>query len=130
MQAIVDRLAGIPTENLPPPGAFDQPWRTIYRRVTRAIDQKEAASLIWQATERLGDHEARLQWLADLVFLLPADDQFRPFPSLREMSAGLRDVYRARQALSSLIVDLGSGPHDPRKRWTLAQLVPSPDEST
>jgi hypothetical protein len=35
-------------------------------------------------------------------------------------------LYRARQALAGWVVDLGTGPRDPRKRWALAQPPASP----
>jgi hypothetical protein len=83
MRAIVDRLVGAPPETLLPPTALDEPWRTIYRRITRAGDRTEAELLIWRAVEGLedGHHLA-----TSLVDLLPGDEAFTPFPSLAEIS--------------------------------------------
>ena len=52
-QAIVDRLTGQPLHKLPAASRLDEPWRTILRRVNRAVDRADAETLIWRATEGL-----------------------------------------------------------------------------
>jgi hypothetical protein len=87
MVAIIDKLSGTPSNALPDPSALDEPWRTIFRRVTRASDRSKAEFLIWEATGDLDlDIECRRQLTRDFVALLPHDDAFTPFPSLQEMS--------------------------------------------
>ena len=43
----------------------------------------------------------------------------------KEAGYSRRTVYRARQLLGGLVVDLGAGPYDPNKRWALA---PAPSD--
>ena len=82
-RAIVDKLLGAPPASLPAPAALDEPWRTIYRRVSRAKNHIDAFSLIWKAAQGLPDRESLAHGLIDL---LPPEDAFTPFPSLQEMS--------------------------------------------
>jgi hypothetical protein len=81
MQAIIDKLAGAPQKTQPPLYAFDEPWRTIYRRVKRAWHQTEAELLIWQATQGLEVHHLA----RDLIDRLPEDDAFATYRSLHEL---------------------------------------------
>jgi hypothetical protein len=92
MQAIVDRLVGVPPETLPPPWHLDEPWRSIYQRTTRVGSRTEAEILIWNATERLRDLEERRERTRDLCDLLPGDDVFTFFPSLQEMAGQFPSV--------------------------------------
>jgi len=47
MQAIVDKLTGVPPGTLPLPAALDEPWRSIYLRV-----QPTALSVATSAVKR------------------------------------------------------------------------------
>lgn len=68
------------------------------------------------------------RWL--LAFLAQAGTPTKPSDLIRaaaEQNFSQRTLYRARHALADSIVELGSGLHDPNKRWTLAEeLPPSP----
>ena len=43
VRAILDKLRGVPTEDLPEAGALEEPWRTIYGRVRGCGDREEAS---------------------------------------------------------------------------------------
>ena len=61
------------------------------------------------------------RWL--LQFLAAAGEPVKPAHVVRAAAeAGFprRTLYRARKALAGVVVDLGSSPRDPNKRWTLA----------
>lgn len=88
-RAIVDKLLGASPATLPSPAALDEPWRTIYRRVSRAKNHVDAFSLIWNAAKSLPDREPLTH---ELIDLLPPEDAFTPFPSLQEMSAQFEPV--------------------------------------
>jgi hypothetical protein len=67
------------------------------------------------------------RWLYQ--FLAGAADPVRPagvIQAANEAGFPRHTLYRARQALASWVVDLGSRPHDPRKRWALADTSASP----
>jgi len=82
-RAIVDKLLGAPAASLPSPAVLDEPWRTIYRRVSRAKNHVDAFSLIWNAAEGLPDREPLTH---ELIDLLPPEVAFTAFPSLQETS--------------------------------------------
>jgi len=83
MQAIVDKLVGVPPETLPHFTAFDEPWRSIYRRARRTGYFEEAESFIVKATRGREDQYALV---TDLVNMLPPGDTFTAYPSLHEIS--------------------------------------------
>ena len=83
MQAIVDKLVGVPFDSLPSPMDLDPPWRIIYCRVSRAPSWARAHSIIYQATADLPNP---LSLANDLFALLPGEEQFTLVPSLWEMS--------------------------------------------
>jgi hypothetical protein len=90
-QAIVDRLTGWPLHTLPPASDLEEPWRTIYRRLSRAVDRADAERLIWHATEGLEGRtteglDGRRQLASALIALLPGDEAFNPFRSLHDAS--------------------------------------------
>ena len=89
MQAIVDKLAGVPPETLPPLSALDPPWRTIYLRIERAGDHTEAELAIYQATRGLTDRENIVR---DLCAMLPPGSAFTAYPSLQEISGQFSSV--------------------------------------
>jgi hypothetical protein len=67
-------------------------------------------------------------WL--FQFLTDAGEPVKPADVIRAAAeAGFheRTLYRARRVLAGWIVDLGNSPHDPRKRWTLADPPAPPD---
>jgi hypothetical protein len=69
------------------------------------------------------------RWL--LQFLTTAGEPVKPahvVQAAAEAGFPRHTLYRARRALAGLVVDLGSSPRDPRKRWTLA-AAPSPTTS-
>ena len=66
------------------------------------------------------------RWL--LAFLARAGTPVKPADLVRaaaEANFSRNTLYRARHALADSIVELGTGPRDPNKRWTLAE-GPSP----
>jgi hypothetical protein len=71
------------------------------------------------------------RWL--LHYLTAAGAPVRPadvVQAAREAGFPRRTLYRARQALTGAIVDLGNSPRDPHKRWALAgppTPTPSPE---
>jgi hypothetical protein len=74
MQAIVDKLVGVPPETLSSPMDLDQPWRSIFCQVHRVGSFTSAEILIWEVTRHLEDGE-RLSW--ELHNLLPPGDAFK-----------------------------------------------------
>ena len=89
MQAIVDKLVGVPPESLPHVTAFDKPWRSIYLRARRTGDFSEAELLIARATRGLED---RYLVVKQLVDMLPPGDTFTAYPSLHEISGQFSSV--------------------------------------
>jgi hypothetical protein len=83
MQAIVDRLAGAPSERLPLATDLDHPWRTIFARATRARNRDEAELTICKITSGFEDQHGLAAALLDL---LPGEDAFSPYPSLDEIA--------------------------------------------
>ena len=70
-------------------------------------------------------------WL--FSYLQSAGEPVRPADvvrAARQAGYNRRLLYRARQILGSFIVDLGTAPNDPRKRWTLAAPAPGNRPST
>ena len=92
-RAIIDRLLGAQPDTLPSPWDLDEPWRAIYRRITRAGSRTEAEILIWNATERLTGLAERSERTRELCDLLPGDDTFTAFPSLEEMAGQFASVH-------------------------------------
>jgi AAA domain len=88
-EAIIARLAGARYEDLPHPAGLDEPWRTIYLRITRAGSRSEAESLIAKATANLPGGRRLADELVDLV---PGDEAFTPYPSLHEVSSWIPPV--------------------------------------
>ena len=65
-------------------------------------------------------------WL--FQYLGAAGEPVKPADAVRaakEAGFPRHTLYRARQSLAGWVVDIGSGPHDPRKRWALAQAPAS-----
>ncbi len=91
MQAIVDKLTGVPPETLPLPAAFDPPWRSIYLKVRRCGDFQEAEFLLARVTRGMEERE-RYGVVRDLVDMLPSDEGFTAYPSLHEISGRFADV--------------------------------------
>mgnify|MGYP001826406678 CR=1 FL=1 len=71
-------------------------------------------------------------------FLDTAGEPVKPADAMRaarEEAYSRRTVYRARNLLGGLVVDLGTGPYDPHKRWALAtghtrEGIPAAPDST
>jgi putative DNA primase/helicase len=83
-RAIIDKVVGAPAGTLPPDYRLDEPWRTIYRRVTRAKGPNDAFSILWFAAE---DRENATEVAQALFALLPEEDEaFSAYPSLHEMA--------------------------------------------
>jgi hypothetical protein len=64
------------------------------------------------------------EWL--LEYLSDAGEPVRPAAVIEAGSAAgfsPRTLYRARRALAAVVVDVGTGPRDPRKGWA---LTPAP----
>jgi hypothetical protein len=69
------------------------------------------------------------RWL--FQYLGDAGEPVKPADAVRaagEAGFPRYTLYRARQSLAGWIVDVGSSPRDPRKRWTLAHAPPPPTE--
>ena len=98
MQAIVDKLVGVPPETLPHFAAFDEPWRTIYLHVRRCGDFEDAEWLLVKVAKRYEQRERR--WLIKVLCdMLPSDEGFTAYPSLDEI---LGPVLRRRLAVALL----------------------------
>ena len=75
--------------------------------------------------------DLRAQWL--LQFLAAAGAPVKPVDVVRAAAGEgfpRATLYRARQALTGRVMDLGNSPHDPNKRWTLAAEPTAPHEDT
>ena len=62
-------------------------------------------------------------------FLNAAGEPVKPADAIRaarEAGYSRATVYRARNLLGGLVVNLGTGPYDPQKRWTFAAEPPPP----
>jgi AAA domain len=89
MQAVVDKIVGVPPETLPSPMALDPPWRSIFCRVRRTGSFTSAEVMIWEVTKPFEDG----YWLArELVAMLPPGDEFTAYPSFWEMSGQFAPV--------------------------------------
>ena len=70
------------------------------------------------------------RWL--FQYLSDAAEPVKPADVIRAAGqAGFpqRTLYRARRALAGWVVDLGNSPHDPHKRWALAEAPAPPPPS-
>ena len=92
MQAIVQRLLGAPEASLPPLSAFDEPWRTIFRSVTRAGSSIDALTLIASAVMDRANGPRLFQTLLDL---LPAGDAFTRRPYKKNDQAHIEQKNRS-----------------------------------
>ena len=91
MQAVIDKLTGVPPETLPLPSALDEPWRSIYLKVRRCGDFQEAEMLLAKVTRGIEERE-RYGLVAALCDMLPSDEGFSAYPSLHEISGRFADV--------------------------------------
>ena len=87
-QAIVDKVSGAGKAPVPL-AALDEPWRTLYRRIRRAVDFTDAEIMLHRAARDIEDG----RWLArELVDMMPSGDRFTAYPSLAEMKRSFADV--------------------------------------
>ena len=91
MQAIVDKLTGVPPATLPFPAALDEPWRSIYLKVRRCGGFEDAEWQLARVTKGMEEGERR--WVVGaLADMLPPDEGFTAYPSLQEISGQFADV--------------------------------------
>ena len=89
LQAIIDKMVGVPPDTLPNPMELDQPWRSIFCQVHRVGDFAAADILLYDVTRPFGNRKELFDEIHDL---LPPGDAFTAYPSLWEMSGELARV--------------------------------------
>ena len=111
MQAIVDKLTGVPPDTLPHFTALDEPWRSIYLRVRRCGDFEDAEWLLVKVTKRYEQRERRWLIKASATCCPPT----RPLPP----------TPRWTRSRASSPTSTGCGPPGSRGAWS-PSLGPRP----